>query len=76
MIAEWLVGLLDAERSSSAEWTAEDFKAGRVQAAPVTDEDLLGIRDRRRQLFEQWAAIEPGSALKLIWDPTAVTSAR
>jgi hypothetical protein len=69
-VAECIVGLLDAERASSAEWTAEEFKAGRLQFAPVTDEDLLRIRDRRRQLFEQWAAVEPGSALKLIWDTT------
>jgi hypothetical protein len=70
MIAEWIVGLLDAERASAAEWTAEEFRAGRLQTAPVTDEDLRRIQDQRRQLFKQWAGVEPGSVLKLIWEAT------
>lgn len=67
MIAESIVGLLDAERASGAQWTAEEFNASRAQFEPVAQEDLSRIRDRRRQLFEQWSTVEPGSTLKLVW---------
>jgi len=68
MIAESIVGLLDAERTSAAEWTVKEFNEARAPFEPVTQEDLSRIRNRRRQLFEQWSAVEPGSALKLVWE--------
>ena len=68
MVAESIVGLLDAERASAAEWSVKEFNEARAQFEALKEEDLARIRDRRRQLFKQWSAIEAGSALKLVWE--------
>src|SRR5688500_13526093 len=62
--SELIVGFLDAERASGAEWTAADLTEQAAQfyaangfagAAPVlTDDQLTRIRARMRELFARW----------------------
>jgi hypothetical protein len=79
--SELIVGLLDAERASGAEWSAADFReqaalflaAHGVEGTPLalSDDQLARIRDRRRELFAAWEAVTPGEALVLVFEPAA-----
>jgi hypothetical protein len=72
--SELLVGFLDSERASGAEWSAADFNMsaathyaqhGIARACLITDDELRRVRHRRRELFAQWAALPPGETLQL-----------
>lgn len=79
--SELIVGLLDAQRASGAEWTAAEmceqavhFLAGMgVEGVSLmlADEQLAAIRARMRELFAAWEAVVPGEALELRFDPGA-----
>jgi hypothetical protein len=79
--SELIVGLLDAERASGAEWTAAELTEqaaqyyashGAAGAAPViTEGQLARIRARMRELFARWDAVAPGETLELIFEPAA-----
>lgn len=88
-VAELIVGFLDAERASPERWTASDFndKAtiyyhdhhSSTTPPTLTDDDLLRIRQRRAELFAEWEAVPPGSAIELPFPPggqAAVANAR
>ncbi len=76
--AELIVGFLDAERASGAEWIAAELHEQAAQfyaglglstGAPVlTGEELLRIRALRRDLFAGWDALPPGEAPELPFD--------
>ncbi len=71
--AELIVGFLDVERASGAEWSAAEFNAHAAQHASarggntcaLTDEQLARIRARRQELLSRWRALPPGDALEL-----------
>ncbi len=73
---EQIVGFLDRERASNAEWSAADYAthlgiAG-VSLSPsvriaLTDDALARIRAMRRELFSQWTLTPPGESLHLIF---------
>jgi hypothetical protein len=72
--AEWLVGQFDAERASSARWTAAEFiengeryfaRTGTPMPRTITDDELWRIRKRRAELFAQWHDLAPGTTLQL-----------
>jgi hypothetical protein len=74
LFVEHVVGTLDAERASSARWTAEEFneslalkarKDGRPAPRVLTDDELRRVRKRRAELFEEWHALPAGSTLEL-----------
>lgn len=74
IVAECIVGALDAERTSGDVWSAEDFNhhlaihfdsARMLRPRTLTDDELSRIRARRAELFAQWRAIEPGESLEL-----------
>jgi hypothetical protein len=79
--SELIVGFLDGERASGAEWTAADLTemAAQFSAAHgvagaslvLTDDQLARIRARMRELFADWEAVAPGEALELIFEPAA-----
>jgi hypothetical protein len=80
---EHLVGFLDVERATGAAWTAAEVTAhlaaagaGSIGAAPLTDDDLTRIRERRRDLFARWAATPPGAVLELPFARPAPAAAR
>ena len=74
-VAELIVSFLDAERASQARWSAEDFndkaaiyyREHEIPTTPptLTDDDLGRIRQRRAELFTEWEAVSPGSAIEL-----------
>jgi len=65
-LAEYLVGLLDGERASGTIWTLEEIHQSLPAACPKpTAEALATIRQRRSELFQQWAAVPVGKALEL-----------
>ena len=74
-VAELIVGFLDTERASGTRWSAADFneKAAifyrdhvlNIMPPTLTDDDLARIRQRRAELFSDWDAVAPGSALEL-----------
>ena len=76
--SELIVGFLDTERASGTRWTADDFndKAaayhrdhGLTAPPPIlTDDDLVRVRQRRAELFEQWDAVPAGGTLELSFD--------
>jgi hypothetical protein len=73
---ELIVGFLDMERAmgemySAAEWSEKarlyyETHGGRP-IRDLDDDELNLIRDRRRDLFAQWAAVPPGGTLELLF---------
>ncbi len=71
---EQLVGMLDRERGAGALWTAEEFNeamrtatAGKA-ARPVSTDELIRLRARRRELFQQWSEVPAGGSLELTYE--------
>ena len=74
LVSEFIVGFLDQERGAGVEWSADEFgvaavtyfaKHGLDSPRVVTDDDLRLVRDTRRELFAQWAALQAGETLEL-----------
>jgi hypothetical protein len=74
LLAELVVGFLDGERASGTTWSIHDLRAGMAGYAAqsgrsidlgLRETDLDRIRERRGQLFAQWAALGPGETLEL-----------
>ncbi|HET6228779.1 MAG TPA: hypothetical protein VFE05_01800 [Longimicrobiaceae bacterium] len=74
---EHLVGTLDGERATGAEWPAGDFNvhaaefaSSRGLPAPraLTDDELARVRARMRELHARWAALPGGATLELPFD--------
>ena len=63
---ESIVGLLDSERAGGELWSAREFS--QYSPRSLTDSQLIRVRARRAELFRQWAAVEPGSELKLSFE--------
>lgn len=84
--SELIVGFLDTERASGTRWTADDFndKAAAyhrdhgLTAPPpmLTDDDLVRVRQRRAELFDQWDAVPAGGTLELSFDLAGTAQAR
>lgn len=62
--AEHLVGFFDVERASGTMWTVAEFNEFGAQ---LTEEQIVAIRNRRSELFEQWATVPAGGVLRLEW---------
>lgn len=63
--AECIVGLFDAERAGGQIWTVEEFNDfGAVQGLrALSVEEIVRVKKKRSELFQQWFAVEPGAAL-------------
>jgi hypothetical protein len=64
---ERIVGVFDSERNCGAFWTTEEFNS--FAPRPLTDEEIGKVRTLRAALFQRWAAITPGRALELQFEP-------
>lgn len=73
-VSELIVGFFDLERRTGERSTAEELnnqlgehcaQNGFPKPAEISDADLTRIRQKRAEVFEQWDAVEPGSALEL-----------
>jgi hypothetical protein len=73
---EHIVGGLDAERASGTELSAAEFNALTAIDRPLSDTELARVRERRRELFAQWAALPAGETLVLAFPHAAVTARR
>jgi hypothetical protein len=73
---EHIVGGLDAERASGTELSAAEFNALTAIDRPLSDTALARVRERRRELFLQWAALPAGETLVLAFPRAAATARR
>jgi hypothetical protein len=84
-IAELIVGLLDVERASGEQASADDFNwklethpEARRDAQPafrITEEQLAAIRQRRGEFFARWSALPVGGTLELPFNRAPDTNA-
>jgi hypothetical protein len=74
LVSELIVGFLDQERAAGVEWSAAEFAAAAATYSAqhgvdvpciVTDDDLRHVREKRAELFAQWAALPAGATLEL-----------
>ncbi|MDQ2889241.1 MAG: hypothetical protein M3R65_01630, partial [Gemmatimonadota bacterium] len=77
LTVEQIVGFFDVQRSLGAEWTAEQMNQhARVYAEsrgletvrPLTENELVRIRARLRELTARWASLQPDETLELPFD--------
>jgi hypothetical protein len=71
---EHIVGFLEVEAASGAEWSAAEFSEFLDRAGvghtfgggrSLTDDDLARVRALRQELMTRWAALAPGEILEL-----------
>ena len=72
--AETIVGLFSAERASGAIWTVDEFNesAAMVGARKLAFDEIVRVKKKRSELFQQWSAVEPGATLELQFEIAAV----
>ena len=73
--AEALVGLFFAESAGGAIWTVDEFNefGTMTGARKLTADEVVRVKKKRSELFQQWAAIEPGASLELQFEIPALT---
>jgi len=73
--AELIVGLFSAERAGGVIWTVDEFheSAAMVGARQLSFDEIVRVKKKRSELFQQWFAIEPGATLELQFEPAALT---
>jgi hypothetical protein len=73
-LSEMIVGFLDLERGTGEIGLARDLNEILTRfcaenslpaPAPLTDDDLNRVRQKRGELFSRWDAVTPGDALEL-----------
>ena len=60
---ERIVGLFDAERSSGALWSLDEWNG--FAPCVLSDQEIQAVRARRAGLARQWVALAPGKKLEL-----------
>ncbi len=73
---EGIVGLFDAERGGGQIWTVEEFNEfGAMKGLrELSFDEIVKVKKKRSELFQQWFAVEPGAALELAFEVAAVSS--
>ena len=73
--AEMMVGLFSAERASGVIWTVDEFNEfGATKGVrKLTFDEIVRVKKRRSELFQQWAAVEPRATLELLFEIPALT---
>jgi len=71
---ECTVGLFAAERAGGVIWTVEEFNefAATTGARKLTFDEIVRVKKKRSELFEQWSAVAPGATLELVFEGAAV----
>jgi hypothetical protein len=72
---EGIVGLFDAERGGGQIWTVDEFNefAAMRSVRELSADEIVRVKKKRSELFQQWSAIEPGATLELPFEIAAVT---
>jgi len=75
--AEMMVGLFSAERASGVIWTVDEFNEfGATKGVrKLTFDEIVRVKKRRSELFQQWAAVEPGATLELTFEHATMAPA-
>jgi hypothetical protein len=65
--AEQIVGLFSAERASGVIWSVDEFheSAAMAGARKLSFDEIVRVKKKRSELFQQWAAVAPGAMLEL-----------
>ena len=65
--AEMIVGLFFAERASGVIWTVDEFHefAATVGTRKLSFDEIVRVKKKRSELFQQWAEVAPGATLDL-----------
>jgi hypothetical protein len=73
--AEMIVGLFSAERASGVIWTVDEFheSAAMVGVRALSLDEIVRVKKKRSELFQQWSAIAPGATLELQFEVAALT---
>ena len=72
---EGIVGLFDAERSGGQIWTVDEFNefAAMKGAHELSFDEIVRVKKKRSELFQQWSAVEPGATLELKFETPVLT---
>jgi hypothetical protein len=72
---EGIVGMFDAERAGGQIWTLDEFNefAAMKGARKLTFDEIVRVKKKRSELFQQWSAIAPGGTLELTYEHAALT---
>jgi len=72
---EGIVGLFDAERAGGQIWTVDEFNefAAMKGTRTLTFDEIIRVKKKRGELFQQWSAVEPGATLELTYEHPALT---
>ncbi|HEY3114349.1 MAG TPA: hypothetical protein VGJ62_11745 [Gemmatimonadaceae bacterium] len=79
-LTEMIVGFFDLERRTGERGLAKDLNGTIAEfcrenslpvPAPLSDDDLDRVRQKRGELFAQWDAVKPGDALELPFAPAS-----
>ena len=73
--AEMIVGVFSAERAGGQIWTVEEFNeyAKMSGTRSLTFDEIMRVKKKRSELFQQWSAVAPGATLELEFEAAAVT---
>ena len=65
--AETIVGLFSAERAGGVIWTVDEFNefGAMTGARKLTFDEIVRVKKKRSELFQQWAEVAPGATLAL-----------
>ena len=70
--AEMIVGLFSAERAGGQIWTVDEFNeyAAMNGMRALTFDEIVRVKKKRSELFQQWSAVAPGATLELTYEHT------
>ena len=73
--AEVIVGLFSAERAGGVIWTVDEFNefGAMTGARKLTFDEIVRVKKKRSELFQQWSAVEPGATLELQFEIPSLT---
>jgi len=70
---EMIVGLFSAERASGVIWTVDEFNesAAMVGTRELSFDEIVRVKKKRSELFQQWSEVAPGATLELTYEAAA-----
>ena len=73
--AEMIVGIFSAERAGGVIWTVDEFNeyAATVGTRKLSFDEIVRVKKKRSELFQQWAEVAPGATLELEFGTPALT---
>ena len=72
--AEMMVGVFSSERAGGVIWTVDEFNeaAAMTGVRALSFDEIVRVKKKRSELFQQWSAVEPGGTLELQFEVAAV----